>query len=547
MAGYLGALAPYLGVAAEAAAAREEQRRQRSAPRGLAGIDMFRDPGMVAPYLAAAQQGGGPGPFPLGLDTGNPPSLLDLIQAANPTRDPRQAMAPGQQGRDPGMLAPYVGPPQRGGPQSMAPGYQAAQPGHPQTNDPGYGASRAMVDDPTYNPSMAMIDDPAYDPSAPPYATSLAAAGAPGGSAGPGSVPGQQVPGETDVEGLPWNPAEVNVEDLPWLTQGNAPPYATPPLIQDLINELTGDGNAESDKWGALGQGFAAMAESPFFLSGVAKGAGTALDKMSEAKDAATKRKIAGAGLMQGETRMGEDKRSAMERERQGERRIDLEGQSLAERERNNRATLEETRRGRALTAEANRALAQYRMDSLDVQREGQVPDKLKIARALIDDYDFAPQAAILAATNGAGGDASVFAERFATAKALGASDDELLQLSLGGGTMTPYDKERLRLKVMEMGANMYPLEPALGQKWAAEQLERYKQMFDGGAPAPTTPPPGGEGTPAPGAAPGAGTAAPDQGAVIERAKRALAAGKDPAAVRALVKSLGVNPNVLDE
>jgi hypothetical protein len=160
--------APYLGAATEAAAARREQMRQRLAPTGLSGIDMFRDPGrapgrdagMIAPYLAAAAAAQGPGPFPLALDTGNPPSLLDLIQAANPTRDPRQAMAPGQQGRDPGMLAPYLGPAPRGGPQSMVPGYQAAQPGRPQTNDPGYGASRAMIDDPTYNPSMAMVDDP---------------------------------------------------------------------------------------------------------------------------------------------------------------------------------------------------------------------------------------------------------------------------------------------------------------------------------------------------------------------------------------------------
>jgi hypothetical protein len=373
--------APYLGAATEAAAARREQMRQRLAPTGLSGIDMFRDPGrapgrdagMIAPYLAAAAAAQGPGPFPLALDTGNPPSLLDLIQAANPTRDPRQAMAPGQQGRDPGMLAPYLGPAPRGGPQSMVPGYQAAQPGRPQTNDPGYGASRAM------------IDDPAYDPSAPPYATSLAAAGAPGGSAGPGSVPGGYVgdpgarPPELNVEGLPWNPAETNVEGLPWLgeteveglpwLQGNSE-------MQALIADLMGGGDAESDKWGALGQGFAAMAESPFFLSGLAKGAGTAIDKLGDAKETALKRQIAGAGLLQGENTQAERVRSAKVTEGQGRERIGLEGQSLEERIRSAKAGERDAALGRGQASANQRSLARSIgwPIALPYRREGLVP-----------------------------------------------------------------------------------------------------------------------------------------------------------------------------
>ena len=369
--------APYLGAATEAAAARREQMRQRLAPTGLSGIDMFRDPGrapgrdagMIAPYLAAAAAAQGPGPFPLALDTGNPPSLLDLIQAANPTRDPRQAMAPGQQGRDPGMLAPYLGPAPRGGPQSMVPGYQAAQPGRPQTNDPGYGASRAM------------IDDPAYDPSAPPYATSLAAAGAPGGSAGPGSVPGGYVgdpgarPPELNVEGLPWL-GETEVEGLPWL-QGNSE-------MQALIADLMGGGDAESDKWGALGQGFAAMAESPFFLSGLAKGAGTAIDKLGEAKGEATKRQIAGAGLLQGENTQAERVRSAKVTEGQGRERIGLEGQSLEERIRSAKAGERDAALGRGQASANQRSLENYRMADIALRRDGQVPDREKLTRLLM-------------------------------------------------------------------------------------------------------------------------------------------------------------------
>jgi hypothetical protein len=493
--------APYLGAATEAAAARREQMRQRLAPTGLSGIDMFRDPGMVAPYLAAAAAAQGPGPFPLALDTGNPPSLLDLIQAANPTRDPRQAMAPGQQGRDPGMLAPYLGPAPRGGPQSMVPGYQAAQPGRPQTNDPGYGASRAM------------IDDPAYDPSAPPYATSLAAAGAPGGSAGPGSVPGGYVgdpgarPPELNVEGLPWNPAETNVEGLPWLgeteveglpwLQGNSE-------MQALIADLMGGGDAESDKWGALGQGFAAMAESPFFLSGLAKGAGTAIDKMGDAKETALKRQIAGAGLLQGENTQAERVRSAKVTEGQGRERIGLEGQSLEERIRSAKAGERDAALGRSQASANQQSLAEYRRDSLDYQREGLVPADLRMMDALQrEPYNLSPAEARAEVLAKKGADQSVYRERQADVDAAYARGElteaaylaEKAKIRTGESAASTFEKEKLRIAALAAISNIYVADGPAAAAAIKELDARLDRLFPTpGVPAPT-------GTPDPGAA----------------------------------------------
>ena len=366
-----------------------------------------------------------------------------------------------------------------------------------------------MIDDPAYDPSMAMVDDP----NAPPYATTLAAAGAPGGSAGPGSVPGGYVgdpgarPPELNVEGLPWNPAETNVEGLPWLgeteveglpwLQGNSE-------MQALIADLMGGGDAESDKWGALGQGFAAMAESPFFLSGLAKGAGTAIDKMGDAKETALKRQIAGAGLLQGENTQAERVRSAKVTEGQGRERIGLEGQSLEERIRSAKAGERDAALGRGQASANQRSLAEYRRDSLDYQREGLVPADLRMMDALQrEPYNLSPAEARAEVLAKKGADQSVYRERQADVDAAYARGElteaaylaEKAKIRTGESAASTFEKEKLRNAGLASISNIY-IADGPGAAAAIKELDaRLDRLFPTpGVPAPT-------GTPAPGAA----------------------------------------------
>ena len=326
----------------------------QGAPSGLSGIDLYRlgqNMG-IPPYLLASAPAGGPGYGPVGRQPGpGPVPGSASLPSQGFALPPRSGMLPSA-----GMDMNQIAGPTPPGPNGYFP---MEGPNAPPYLDP-----RAIA------ASMAMQDDPGLM-SAPsvPGAPSAVAAQDPGMSSLSGVQPPYLKP--TDQVGA----AASSTPEAP-----ADPGYQTQPYIQKLIEDLIGGGDPESDKWGALGQGFAKMAESPFFLQGLAQGAGLAMDKMEASKAESTKRKIAGAGLQQGETRAGEEYRAAREREAQGRTGLAFEGTKIEQQAARDREDMRK-----------NRAAEAYDRGRLDLARASLTSPEIRLweglkARGVPDD-----------------------------------------------------------------------------------------------------------------------------------------------------------------